>query len=142
MTGSLKLGVASLLLALACLPASGGAQTAPPATRSLRDSAYTAQQAARGDTTFHAVCASCHALSQFTGPKFLAAWEGGTAYQLFDLIRTEMPQDNPGSLSLEQYVGVTAYLFQLNGFPSGRRPLPTDAAELRQIRIPSQPESP
>ncbi len=135
-------GLVLTLLALACLTASGRAQTAPPATRSLKDSAYTAEQAARGDTTFHAVCASCHATSQFTGPKFLTAWEGGTAYQLFDLIRSQMPYDNPGSLSLEQYTNVTAYLFQLNGFPAGSHPLPNDPAELRRIRIPSPPESP
>jgi mono/diheme cytochrome c family protein len=128
--------------ALAGITAASRAQTAPRPELTLRDSAYKAEQAARGDTTFHAVCVACHAESQFAGPKFLAAWEGGTAYQLFDLIRTQMPQDNPGSLSPEQYLGVTAYLFQLNGFPAGSRPLPQEAAALKKIRIPSQPESP
>lgn len=129
------------VLALAGVAAAGRAQTPPPPELTLRDSAYTVAQAARGDTTFHTVCASCHALGQFTGPKFLAAWEGGTAYQLFDLIRTQMPQDNPGSLSQEQYLAVTAYLFQLNGFPAGSHPLPREAGALKMIRIPSPPES-
>lgn len=132
------------VLALALMAGAGRAQTPPPppsAERSLRDSAYSAEQAARGDTTFQVVCARCHVVSQFQGPKFLAAWEGGTAYQLFDQIRSEMPQDNPGSLSPEQYLDVTAYLFRLNGFPAGSHSLPGDASALKQIRIPSQPES-
>ena len=128
------------VMALVLIASAGETQT-PPTERSLRDSAYTAEQAAQGDTTFQAVCARCHVVSQFQGPKFLAAWEGGTAYQLFDQIRTEMPQDNPGSLSQAQYLAVTAYLYQLNGFPAGSRPLPGDVAALKRIRIPSQPES-
>jgi mono/diheme cytochrome c family protein len=128
------------LLALALMAGAGRAQT-PPAERSLMDSVYTPEQAARGDTTFQAVCARCHTVSQFQGAKFMAAWEGGTAYQLFDQIRGEMPQDNPGSLSQEQYLNVTAYLFRLNGFPAGSSALPAETAALKKIRIPSQPES-
>jgi mono/diheme cytochrome c family protein len=143
MTGTLKPGETVSLGVMALVLTAGmtRAQTPPHSELTLRDSAYTAEQAARGDTTFHAVCAACHAESQFAGPKFLAAWEGGTAYQLFDQIRTEMPQDNPGSLSPAQYLAVTAYLFQLNGFPAGSRPLPDDAPALKKIRIPSPPES-
>ena len=130
-------------MALALLAGAGRAQTPPPppTERSLMDSAYTAEQAARGDTTFQTVCARCHTVSQFQGVKFMAAWEGGTAYQLFDQIRSEMPQDNPGSLPQEQYLNVTAYLFRLNGFPAGSQALPGEKAELKKIRIPSRPES-
>lgn len=139
--GARRCSLGLTVAALAGLVGVSHAQTPPAPEFTLRDSAYTPEQAARGDTTFQAVCASCHALSQFTGPKFLAAWQGGTAFQLFDLVRTQMPQDNPGSLSQAQYLAVTAYLFQLNGFPAGSRPLPQEAAALRRIRIPSQPES-
>lgn len=128
------------VMALVLMAGAGRAQT-PPAERSLMDSAYTPEQAARGDTTFQAACARCHTVSQFQGPKFMAAWEGGTAYQLFNQIRSEMPQDSPGSLSQEQYLNVTAYLFRLNGFPAGSQALPSDKTALKKIRIPSQPES-
>ena len=75
------------------------------------------------------------------GAKFLAAWEGGTRYPLCNQIPSERPQDNPGSLSSVQYLAATAYLFRLNGFPAGSRPLAGDVAALKKIRIPSPPES-
>ena len=142
MFGNLPLSVCAMVAALALGAGAAGAQTSPPATRTPWDSVYTVEQAARGDTTFHASCAACHATGQFTGPTFLSAWEGGTVYQLFKSISTQMPQDHPGSLSSEQYASVVAYLFQLNGFPAGVQAFPSDAAELKQIIIQSKPERP
>lgn len=120
------------------------AQSAPPSLpqRSVWDTTYTAAQAARGQTVFRTVCSSCHTPAQFAGASFLAAWDGGTAYELFRTLRSEMPQDNPGGLPPEQYLEVIAYLFQLNGFPSGPRELPADSAELRHIRIDAKPTGP
>jgi mono/diheme cytochrome c family protein len=127
------------LIAGACWSGVAQGQTAPP-ERTLWDSAYTAQQAARGDTVFHASCAACHATSQFTGRDFLAAWDGGTVQQLVRLIGNQMPYDNPGSLPRDQYLSVVAYLFRLNGFPAGIRPLPSDSTELKRLHITSHPE--
>lgn len=115
------------------------AQTSPP-QRTVWDSAYTAAQAASGETAFRYSCANCHAMAQFSGPSFLGAWEGGTAYELFRLISEEMPFDNPGTLPREQYLEVLAYLFKLNGFPAGSRPLPSEPQELKAIRIHAKPE--
>ena len=118
------------------------AQSAAPADRSVWDTTYTVAQAARGQTVFRTVCSSCHTPAQFAGPSFLAAWDGGTAYELFQTLRSEMPLDNPGGLPREQYLEVVAYLFQLNGFPAGSRDLPADSAELRHIRIQAKPGAP
>jgi mono/diheme cytochrome c family protein len=110
------------------------------AARSVRDSAYTAAQAQRGEARFKEICANCHVVSQFTGATFLRPWSGRTAYDLFDLISTTMPFDNPGQLSRESYADVLAYVFRLNGFPAGSAELPSDAAMLKQVRIDPTPE--
>jgi mono/diheme cytochrome c family protein len=116
------------------------AQASPP-QGSVWDSAYTAAQAAKGETAFRYSCANCHAMTQFSGPSFLGAWEGGNAFELFQLISEQMPFDNPGSLPREQYLEVLAYLFKLNGFPAGSRPLPGEPQELKRIRIHAKAEA-
>ncbi|MBI2616071.1 MAG: cytochrome c [Gemmatimonadetes bacterium] len=128
------------VIALALSLGRAEAQNSPP-SRSVWDSTYTAAQATKGETAFRYSCANCHALAQFSGPSFLGAWEGGSAQELFHLIREEMPFDNPGTLPREQYVDILAYLFKLNGFPAGSRPLPGEPLELKQIRIQSKPEA-
>jgi hypothetical protein len=37
-----------------------------------------------------------------------------------------MPDDDPGSLALSQYIDVVAYILQLNGFPEGEAELVAD----------------
>jgi hypothetical protein len=69
------------------------------------------------------------------GDAFVRAWDGRTAFDIFELIRTTMPIDNPGRLSREQYADVVAYLFKLNRLPAGERPLPSDDDGLKQVRI-------
>jgi mono/diheme cytochrome c family protein len=127
-------------IALAACPAVAWAQASPP-QRSVWDSAYTAEQATSGEAAFRLSCSNCHAAAQFSGPAFLGAWEGGSAYELFQLVSEQMPFDNPGSLPKETYLAVLAYVFKLNGFPAGTRPLPGDAAELKQIRIHAKAEA-
>jgi mono/diheme cytochrome c family protein len=109
----------------------------PPTPRG----AYTEAQAARGEATYRANCTSCHATSAYLGDAFARAWDGRTAFDLFDLIRTTMPIDNPGRLSREQYADIVAYLFKLNRLPAGDRPLPADDEGLKQVRIEAKPAS-
>jgi hypothetical protein len=46
-----------------------------------------------------------------------------------------MPKSEPGTLSVEEYAQLTAYILQLNGMPDGARELPADSASLSLIRI-------
>jgi hypothetical protein len=46
-----------------------------------------------------------------------------------------MPADGPGTLSRQQAVDITAYIFSKDGFPAGDTELPIDAAVLKQITI-------
>jgi PQQ-dependent dehydrogenase (methanol/ethanol family) len=69
-----------------------------------------------------------------------AAYGGGTAAQLYDFISRQMPQNNPASLSRQQYLDVTAYVLSRNGFPSGTTPL--SIGSLSQVRMSAQGKSP
>ncbi|HWP37593.1 MAG TPA: cytochrome c [Gemmatimonadales bacterium] len=100
---------------------------------SAADGVFTGEQAARGEVTFAQNCAQCHAKSQFTGPAFLKTWNRRSVYEVFDVIRSIMPLDEPGRLTPQQYADVVAYLLRLNNFPPGATELPADAAALRRI---------
>lgn len=124
------------------LAAGGGravAQNGDSATTSIRTGAYTVAQARGGEAVFRGVCAECHALAQFREPSFLRAWTGRTARDLFEMIRTQMPQDNPGRLRRDEYAAVLAYIFELNGYPPGDSALASDDAGLARVRIDQKP---
>jgi len=115
------------------------AQDAP---KSAWDGVYTEDQAKRGEAGSKATCQACHGerLSGDMGPglagdDFLAAWSGKPAAELFDKIRTTMPQGNEGSLSAKEAADLVAYIFQLNKFPAGQTELGTDAALLGRILV-------
>lgn len=131
--------VAALLLTVPAARAQNNTLAQPP--RSVWDSVYSEDQAGRGEAAFRRVCTACHTATQFTGPGFLAAWRGAAVYQLFDLIRTTMPDDLPGSLPLGTYADIVAYILKLNRYPSGQRELPGDSDSLKLIRI-EPPRSP
>ena len=60
-------------------------------------------------------------------------------FDLLELIRTTMPNDNPGQLPARDYVDIVAYILNLNGYPQGEAELPADDAVLRNIKIDSIP---
>lgn len=111
------------------------ALVSPLAAQTTLDGVYTAPQARSGAAVFKNVCADCHAQSRFQDSTFLKSWSGQSVRDLFELIRTQMPQDNPGTLRRQEYADVLAYIFELNGLPPGDSTLPTDDAALRRIRI-------
>jgi len=96
---------------------------------------YTQAQASKGAETYRRHCGSCHTPAAHSGEAFQSAWDGRTAFELFDYLRTTMPDDRPGRLSSGQYTDVVAYLLQQNGMPAGQRPLSADPARLERIRI-------
>ena len=115
----------------------------PVPNRSVLDGVYTEEQSRRGQATYGQACASCHAATlagadvvpALAGSEFLGKWTGATAGELFERIRTTMPQASPGSLSPQQYADIIAHIFNRNLFPAGRTPLEADLAALRMIRI-------
>ena len=51
------------------------------------------------------------------------------------MVSTQMPEDAPGSLDLEQYADIVAFVLRLNGFEAGSAELPPDAAALETISL-------
>lgn len=112
-------------------------------TRSVWDGVYSDAQAKRGQELYASKCASCHG-DQLTGgemapplagPEFMSNWNGLTAGDLFDRIRTTMPANKPGSLSREVNADILAYMFAASKFPAGSADLPQATEVLKQIKI-------
>lgn len=104
---------------------------------------YTAAQASAGATLFAAQCSQCHGAKleggsgpALKGPDFISQWSGSTADDVRDMIQTQMPLTNPGSLKPDQVVTLVAYLLQQNGYPAGDTPL--TAAKMKTVKIVKQ----
>lgn len=100
-------------------------------------------QAMRGNEVFKKTCLECHTKSDVTGNDFKIKWNGRPVYELFDVIKTTMPDDKPGTLPIDQYIDVVAYLVRINGAGSGGAPLvATDTAGLKKAKLDIQVPSP
>ena len=102
--------------------------------RSTQSGVYADEQAMQGKDVYAGQCVSCHS-GDHIGGKFRRQWAGKPLSNMYSLIVETMPQDNPGSLSREDYVRVIAYLLKANGMPAGETPLPTDSLALSKIRL-------
>ena len=100
---------------------------------------YTEEQATRGDTEHQNNCSSCHGTEKYSGDNFTKNWVGRTVFDLFDQIKTTMPDDNPGGLSAQQYKDVVAYILKTNGIPAGTDSLPSDPEAMRLLKIDAKP---
>ena len=97
------------------------------AQKTVNDSVYSEAQATRGQAVFEGTCTACHDTARFTGGDFMKAWTGKSMGELFKVVSTTMPEDNPGALKPEQYADVLAYFLKLNEFPTGSEELKADA---------------
>ena len=115
---------------------SGGAAAtgadAAPATSAL---GFSTAQADRGRNVFRSTCTECHYSSEFNDRQFKFKWRRRTAGDLFEMVSTQMPEDAPGSLALQQYADIVAFVLRLNGFEPGSAELPPDAAALETISL-------
>jgi len=127
----MNVALAASVLIWAVAVASIGAQE--PA-KSVNDGVYSTSQAGRGQALFQSICTPCHNTARFTGAEFVSAWSDKPLVELFKVVQT-MPEDNPGSLSAQQYVDVIAYFLSLNKFPAGSDELKGDADALAKIEM-------
>jgi len=104
---------------------------------------YTTAQAAQGATIVAAQCSSCHGDKlegsigpQLVGADFIAKWSGQTAADVHAIIASQMPQNDPGSLSAAEALAVMAYILQQNHYPAGSVQL--TAATLKTVKISKQ----
>ena len=111
--------------------------------RNVWSGVYTEAQATRGADAYASHCQGCHGAQlegqgeakPLTGAGFLSGWDGLSVGELFERIRTTMPQDAPKSLPRETYADILAYVLKFNGFPAGASELPGRAESLADIRI-------
>src|SRR3954447_16669324 len=141
-----SLPLAFVLLSLAAVPlvtAANGSRPPLRVTRTVWDSVYSADQAARGETAYVKTCARCHgtALSggdqspPLAGSAFLGNWNGTPLSDLQTRILTTMPSDSVGIYKRDVVTDVMAYLLKGNGFPAGPADLPSDAERLKDVLI-------
>ena len=99
------------LVTLAVLGAAGlglaAMLSAQTGERTLRDGVFSAAQAERGARVFASICTDCHELAEFTAAgAYLEEVEGESLWETFDFVSTKMPDDDPGSLRLDEYAAV------------------------------------
>jgi mono/diheme cytochrome c family protein len=139
-------GLLFLVIFVICmvLGLSGAAQQSP-AARSIWDGVYTGEQAKRGESLYAQHCSSCHGSTfeggemapPLAGGAFNANWNGLSLGDLAERIRISMPQNNPGSLSRQQYVDILATMLGGGEFPQGKTELPREVEALKQIAFES-----
>src|SRR4029453_8388534 len=109
-----------------------GAEEEP--ARTTRDKVYTVEQAERGKERYKSDCAGCHAVDWYRGD-VMKPWDGAPLVNLYDLIVTTMPKNNPGSLKPREYVSLLASILSPTDMPTGWEDLPIPADDLRKIVI-------
>jgi S-disulfanyl-L-cysteine oxidoreductase SoxD len=129
--------------ASACMVISAALLVAAQGQKTTWDKVYTAEQAVRGEKLYADNCASCHGESlggvemapPLAGDTFNSNWEGVSLNDLFERMRTSMPQNKPGSLSRAQNADILAHILKVGGFPSGDAPLDGQAGALMPIKF-------
>jgi cytochrome c5 len=102
----------------------------------LPPASYLPSQAARGEQVYNSTCGMCHAGGALVGEQFVATWKDRRVYDLYALVRSTMPLDNPGGLKDGEYLDVVAYLLKANRHASpGADSLKADTAAMRRTKI-------
>ncbi len=109
------------------------AQQPVPPSDSL--AAAAARQLDIGEQWFRSACLECHAVRGLDNADFRLKWSGRSAYDLFERIRSTMPESKPGSLTQGTYAAIVSYLMKLNGMPVGTRRVSSDSIALTTIRL-------
>jgi cytochrome c553 len=164
---SIRIGIAaaaSVWVAAAIVVCARGAQATPPqdtpqqaapppasppaavpGSQSVLDGVFTDEQAKRGEDANVATCAHCHGKQleggeeapALAGQNFMSSWKGSTVGDLVNRARRTMPEDDPGSLTLQQYTDVAAYVLRQNHYPAGKTELPIEEEKQKLIKFES-----
>ena len=120
---------------------------------SVWDGVFTEAQATRGQAVYSGACALCHGRRLNGAPddpdmrstppvaraRFLRVWEGRSLATLQEYIRATMPEDNPSSLTTQEYIDVVAYMLSVSGMPTGNDELHADVRSLARVVLGPQP---
>lgn len=100
--------------------------------KTVKDGVFTAAQVDAGQIVYDSSCKTCHNMRFYSDT--LKSWNNQPLIYLWESIMGTMPADNPGSLLLEEYTDVIAYILAENGFPTGETRLDPDNG-MDQINI-------
>jgi mono/diheme cytochrome c family protein len=111
--------------------------------KSQWDAVYTVEQATRGEQLYNKKCSSCHAMDltgglhapALVGSAFTPNWNNMSLFDLFEKMRTSMPEDDPGSLSRKQTADILAFMLQKGQYPAGTSELPTETDILQTYKF-------
>jgi len=125
----------------------------PGPMASVWDGVFSEAQATRGEAVYEGACGLCHGYRLNGAPddpdmrstpplaraRFLRVWEGRSLATLFEYSRATMPEDNPNSLTEQEYVDVIAYMLSGGGMPVGNDELQLDPRSLARVVIGPRP---
>jgi mono/diheme cytochrome c family protein len=131
-----------LLVGGLAITAAGSFATMSAQEKSQWDGIYSDAQAKRGEPLYQQYCSPCHGpdlaggemAPGLVGGDFASNWNDLTIGQLFDRIRTSMPQNNPGSLSRQQNADILSFILYKGTAPAGQTELPTQSEVLNAIK--------
>ncbi|MEX0963648.1 MAG: c-type cytochrome [Pseudohongiellaceae bacterium] len=116
MKNSVKVGLALASLALG--------QCVVAQDKTVNDGVFTAAQVETGKLVYDSNCSTCHDMRFYRD--ILKSYNNQPVLWLWESILGTMPADNPGSLMLDEYTDVIAYILSENGFPAGDAKLDPD----------------
>ena len=96
---------------------------------------FLASQAEHGHQLYDNNCGLCHQPGQLVGPGFVEQWNDRRIGDFYQLVRSSMPVDNPGSMKDDEYLAIIAYLLQANHAPAGADSVKADTAFMRNHKI-------
>ena len=99
----------------------------------INDNVYSKKQAKIGAALYKTNCIACHDKKYFR--PVLKAWDGQSLGLLFSVMSAAMPEGDPGSLPLKDYVDILAYILSLSRYPAGENALDHENGALDEITI-------
>jgi len=137
----MKVSVASL--AVVAIASLGSLAVWAQGTSSQWDGIYTVDQAMRGEKLYQEKCSVCHGSDvlgtemapSLSGGEFSKNWDDLSIGDLFELIHTAMPQNDPGTLSTQQVADILAFMLSKGQYQPGQTELPAKAEQLKAIKF-------
>ena len=130
------------LMVVGALELTGTTTTMAQEGRSQWDGVFTEAQADRGSALFEEYCIVCHGggmAPDLIGEGFNNTWDGASLGELFEFTQLTMPQNDPGSLTAEEYADIISHVLDGGRFPAGDAELPAEVDALNLITFVAAP---
>jgi mono/diheme cytochrome c family protein len=114
--------------------------TTPRDPQTILDRIYSVAQAERGERLFMRSCTGCHAATEFSENSLASRYEGQSLGDVFGVVSTTMPQNDPGGLKPDDYASILAYFLALGFYPVGADDMPSDKDALSKFGMVPNPQ--